>query len=832
MKKMTKILTTCVLISTLAVLLCDAKVPIREFLAVAGGEARLPCNIAIPKEPDIISLILWYREAPKSPIYTLDFRKGLPDDAKHFPGKMLMGRAHFETNEYPPTLIIKPTYVEDEGIYKCRIEYKRARTVTRLVKLIIIVPPQAVVIMDDRGQRLKRLAGPYDEGAYLSLLCEAEGGNPAPIVTWWKDGSLIDDTYFRTSQGFVRNELVILELKRSDFMVELICQASNTNLTQPINASVRIDLNMKPLYVSITTEPKPLKVGDDLRLDCQTSGSRPHAKIAWWIDNKLIQNEKHSSFTTQNVTHSSIHLSPGIDDNGKVVICKAENPALPHSDMQDTWILNIHFAPEVSLQLGANIKYSTIKEGNDVYLECVIKANPPVSELTWFFEGVPFYGNSSAGVIISNQSLVLQKVRKEHRGNYKCLAANTEGQGQSLELLLEVRYAPTCKASQKNLYGVARGEDVNITCEVEADPREVSFRWALNNSVENVELHNFTSKGTRSVLTFTPRTMLEFGAVLCWGQNVVGVQKEPCVARIIPAGRPDPVRNCVVTNRSHTWLNVECESGYNGGLPQRFHLDVYNSAVDHLQLNMTSPDAPVFSIGNLPAGTPFVFVIYASNEKGKSNSVALLGNTLSIRDQENDAALMSSLSPLVTILLAALGTLLVIGVVALALVQIRRKRTRKAPAPIEEDKVKITKSSKKSCDDLTENATACPDVVPPNNVCDSESLESAMIKDGQSPDSAKCSKNYRNCVVALKRSWSLKKRCQEKAEIEVSLTDLNYRDELTRIPLSPTTIVHQTQWFEEDSKPSSKNAVIIVDEHGEGGATHRSIVPQQSTTPF
>ncbi|GFW44768.1 uncharacterized protein TNCV_4510821 [Trichonephila clavipes] len=295
-------------------------------------------------------------------------------------------------------------------------------------------------------------------------------------------------------------------------------------------------VTLKPLYVRITTAQKALKVGDDLRLDCETSGSRPPAKIAWWIDNKLVQNEKQSFFTNRNVTYSSIHLSPGMDDNGKIVICKAENPALPHSDMQDTWTLNIHFAPEVSLQLGANIKYSTIKEGNDVYLECVIKANPPVSELTWFFEGVPFYGNSSAGVIISNQSLVLQKVRKEHRGNYKCLAANVEGQGQSLELLLEVRYAPTCKASQKTLYGVARGEDVNISCEVESDPKDVSFRWALNNSVENVELLNFTSKGARSVLTFTPRTMLEFGAVLCWGQNAVGQQKEPCVSRIIPAG--------------------------------------------------------------------------------------------------------------------------------------------------------------------------------------------------------------------------------------------------------------------------------------------------------
>ncbi|KAG8191263.1 hypothetical protein JTE90_003274 [Oedothorax gibbosus] len=800
--------------------------PIREFLAVAGGEALLPCNIAIPKENDILSLIYWYREAPKSPIYTLDFRRVKPEDARHFPGKTLEGRAHFETSEYPPTLKIKPTKVEDEGVYKCRIEYKRARIVTRLVKLSVIVPPQAVIIMDDRGQKLKRLAGPYDEEAYLSLLCEAEGGNPAPIVTWWKDGSLLDDTYFRTSQGFVRNELVIMELKRSDFMTELTCQASNTNFTNPINASVRIDINMKPIYVRITTHQKPLKVGDDLRLDCETAGSRPTAKITWWIDNKIIQNGKQSFFTNRNVTYSSIHLSPSIDDNGKVVMCKAENPSLPHSIMQDAWTLNIYFPPEVSLQLGANIKYSTIKEGNDVYLECIIKANPPVSELTWFFEGQPFYGNASAGVIISNQSLVLQKVRKEHRGNYKCLAANSEGQGQSLGMLLEVRYAPNCKANQKSLYGVSMGEDVNISCEVESDPKDVTFRWALNNSVEHVELQNFTSSGTRSVLTFTPRTVLEFGAVLCWGQNAVGKQKDPCVARIIPAGPPDPVRNCAVTNRSQTWLTVECEAGYNGGLPQRFHLDVYNSAVDRLHMNLSATDVPVFSIARLPPSTHFVFVVYAANEKGKSNTVAILGSTFSNKDGKSDSSLMNSLSPLVAVLLAALGTLLVIGVVALALVQVRRKRQRKAPTSIEEEKIKINKSFKKSTEDLTENTIACPDVVPPNNVCDSSSLESAMIKDGQSPDSAKCSKNYRNCVVALKRSWSLKKRCQEKCEIEVSLADLDYKkDDLTRIPLSPI-VHHAHQWYdEENGKPPSSASI-------EDEATHRSMVSQQTTTPF
>ncbi|XP_035221703.1 nephrin-like [Stegodyphus dumicola] len=165
---------------------------------------------------------------------------------------------------------------------------------------------------------------------------------------------------------------------------------------------------------------------------------------------------------------------------------------------------------------------------------------------------------------------------------------------------------------------------------------------------------------------------------------------------------PDPVRSCVVANRSEIWLLVECEAGYNGGLPQKFHLEIYNSAVDHLQANITNIDAPVFSVSKLPPGTQFVLVIYASNEKGISNSLALVGNTLSIRSPEEEAALMGALSPLVAVLLAVLGTLLMIGVVALALVQVRKRRPRKALSPIEEDKIKMNKNVKKTFEDLVE----------------------------------------------------------------------------------------------------------------------------------
>ncbi|KAL1418883.1 hypothetical protein MTO96_005583 [Rhipicephalus appendiculatus] len=64
--------------------------------------------------------------------------------------------------------------------------------------------------------------------------------------------------------------------------------------------------------------------------------------------------------------------------------------------------------------------------------------NPAASEVGWKFEGKPLYSNVKQGIIISNQSLVLQKVRRESRGHYQCDAANVEGEGESDRLLLRV----------------------------------------------------------------------------------------------------------------------------------------------------------------------------------------------------------------------------------------------------------------------------------------------------------------------------------------------------------------------------------------------------------
>lgn len=72
-------------------------------------------------------------------------------------------------------------------------------------------------------------------------------GTPAPTVTWWSEGLLLDDSFFVAPHGFSRNELKLFNVNRSNLMSELVCRASNNNLTVPVEGSVFIDLNRKLL---------------------------------------------------------------------------------------------------------------------------------------------------------------------------------------------------------------------------------------------------------------------------------------------------------------------------------------------------------------------------------------------------------------------------------------------------------------------------------------------------------------------------------------------------------------------------------------------------------
>ena len=187
--------------------------------------------------------------------------------------------------------------------------------------------------------------------------------------------------------------------------------------------------------------------------------------------------------------------------------------------------------------------------------------------------------------------------------------------------------APVCRSGQKVLFGVATREPVQVPCEVDANPAQVSFYWNLNNSLEILPIKNFITSKMKSVAIYSPRTKFGYGQLLCWASNSIGMQREPCVFTVIAAGPPDPVTNCIVGNVSLDSLIVKCHSGDDGGLEQTFFMEVYHSGRGVLQANLSSL-TPVFEIHALPMSTSFVLVLFSANAKGRSNSVALTASTL------------------------------------------------------------------------------------------------------------------------------------------------------------------------------------------------------------
>lgn len=94
--------------------------------------------------------------------------------------------------------------------------------------------------------------------------------------------------------------------------------------------------------------------------------------------------------------------------------------------------------PIVTIRMGSNINPMDIKEGDDVYFECSVKANPKAYKLSWYKNGKELHQNVSMGVILSDRSLVLQSLTRHSTGDYTCLAANTEGKSFSDAVTLEV----------------------------------------------------------------------------------------------------------------------------------------------------------------------------------------------------------------------------------------------------------------------------------------------------------------------------------------------------------------------------------------------------------
>ncbi|KAH7951738.1 hypothetical protein HPB52_012051 [Rhipicephalus sanguineus] len=508
---------------------------------------------------------------------------------------------------------------------------------------------------------------------------------PEPSVTWWRESVPLESVLTEHRPGVRRSALGPFVLRRQDLMAVLVCQASNSNLTSPLTTSVTLDMNFRPLEVSVEAVSPTLEAGKTGWLSCRAVGSRPRSRITWLLGDQVLTGARQNESLDGNVTLSWLALRPTARHHGRMLRCRADNDLIPGSDIFAEFRLQVLFPPKLTLRLASSLRRSQLREGQDVYLECIVEANPPVSDVSWWFGDRELFTDSTGGILVNNRSLVLQKVRLNARGPYSCSAANSQGQGSSSTLFLNFQYAPVCRRGQPQVYGAASNQPVRVNCEVQSEPAPTSFHWRLGNE----SLTNFTSFGHTSHVTLVPRRVpQDLGKrLLCWATNDVGTQREPCAFSLVPARDPDPPRNCSLQNRTASAFAVECEPGDDGGMPPVYVLQVldqFNRSV----LHVNATDRPAWTVSGLSSGARLSLVLYAVTSKGRSALTLLRAKTLAGSQSLTEPLWPGSLSPILVALIACAVGLVAIAFLVTLLLRYRSAKERHKHVSGSEERLK------------------------------------------------------------------------------------------------------------------------------------------------
>ena len=245
------------------------------------------------------------------------------------------------------------------------------------------------------------------------------------------------------------------------------------------------------------------------------------------------------------------------------------------------------------------------------------------------------------------------------------------------------------------MYYVALNKRVDIMCEVMSHTdKDLTYHWVFNTSHEIIDIQQSDIKvmGSASLVRYIPRTIHDYGSLLCWADNYVGRQADPCVFHLLPVSIPGNVGNCRVQNVGIRELEVSCLAGSDGGESQIFLLEIISSG--H---NYTS-EIPVFRVTGLLPGAVYNISIYSYNSVGHSDKVYIQASTIQEPiDQAHTGTVLDTQLKITPVLGALIGVGAALGLVTLSIVLVMCYRG---------------KASNHSVVSREEKDTIAPDIIP------------------------------------------------------------------------------------------------------------------------
>ncbi|XP_071821894.1 hemicentin-1-like isoform X3 [Apostichopus japonicus] len=350
------------------------------------------------------------------------------------------GRNYYQSSS--GSLIFQRVEESDRGYYVC-IATNQAGNTTKIVELEVHVVPR-IREADDEASVIV--------GEMLSLECNAYG-NPAPEISWQKDGTKVKFHKRR----FVKEDSGTFTIRnaRPGDQGTYTCLA--TNDAGADRRVVRVSVFIAP-NITDSFQSYNVLVDRDVMLYCDVTGF-PDPEIEWFINNEAIS-PNNIKYSIDESTGSLEILSLSVEDTA-IYECRASNPAgLATGEFE----INVVEPPKVT---NGTIEIVKVMMGDTADMSCEIHSTPP-PEISWEVENQPISVSSSA-LVLPDNTLRLSRTRPSDAGYYTCIATNIVGTATKMYQLV-VLVPPTIVPGEEQQTAYVE-EAVRLSCEHDGFPQ-------------------------------------------------------------------------------------------------------------------------------------------------------------------------------------------------------------------------------------------------------------------------------------------------------------------------------------------------------------------------
>uniref|UniRef100_A0A1B6DCG8 Ig-like domain-containing protein n=1 Tax=Clastoptera arizonana TaxID=38151 RepID=A0A1B6DCG8_9HEMI len=178
---------------------------------------------------------------------------------------------------------------------------------------------------------------------------------------------------------------------------------------------------------------------------------------------------------------------------------------------------NVEVLVPPSIQSSPHATQLVTKKGGNVTLECKASGNP-MPNVHWTRKDKPELFHQK----IEGFSITLEKVDHNHSGVYRCTANNGVGSPVSLDLKLNVLYAPEIEESPTWVH-TAEGVTVQMRCVIKGEPQP-GVTWYRDGTLlaASRKRYKMASEGNMHKLTISNVQVNDFGNFSCVAENSLG----------------------------------------------------------------------------------------------------------------------------------------------------------------------------------------------------------------------------------------------------------------------------------------------------------------------